>query len=113
MSESLSLRSRVLVTAGLSTVLALAVSGPDLYAGGYFTMADGTNANYIAKWDGSSWLPLGSGMTGFGLIPFVSSLPSQEKVFVEPHLNATLGVPQAIDSIIVRPNGSGQSMGKR
>ncbi len=43
---------------------ALAVSGSDLYAGGYFTNAGGIAAHCIAKWDGSSWLPLGSGMGG-------------------------------------------------
>ena len=36
-----------------------------LYAGGYFTMAGGVSANYIAKWDGAVWSPLGSGMNGF------------------------------------------------
>jgi hypothetical protein len=45
-------------------VLALAASGSDLYAGGYFTTADGSPANYIAKWDGTSWSALGSGMDG-------------------------------------------------
>ena len=45
-------------------VLALAVSGNTLYAGGEFTKAGGTNANYIAQWNGSSWSPLGSGMNG-------------------------------------------------
>lgn len=43
-------------------VLALAVSGSDLYAGGWFTTAGDTDASYVAKWDGSSWSPLGSGM---------------------------------------------------
>jgi hypothetical protein len=33
-----------------------------LYAGGVFTTAGGTNANYIAQWNGSSWSALGSGM---------------------------------------------------
>ena len=33
----------------------------DLYAGGNFTTAGGNSANYIAKWDGSSWSALGSG----------------------------------------------------
>jgi hypothetical protein len=45
-------------------VSALAVSGGELFAGGYFTMAGGSAANYIAKWDGSSWTSLGSGITG-------------------------------------------------
>jgi hypothetical protein len=43
-------------------VAALAVSGSDLYAGGYFTTADATPANYVAKWDGIKWSALGSGM---------------------------------------------------
>ena len=43
---------------------ALAVSGGTLYAGGYFTTAGGSAANYIAQWNGSSWSALGSGMNG-------------------------------------------------
>src|SRR2546426_11611064 len=45
-----------------STVYALTLSGTDLYAGGLFMTADGSPANRIAKWDGSSWSALGSGM---------------------------------------------------
>ena len=36
--------------------------GPALYAGGHFTGAGGQAANRIAKWDGSSWKPLGDGL---------------------------------------------------
>jgi hypothetical protein len=36
--------------------------GPALYAGGWFTSAGGVAANRTAKWDGSSWSALGSGM---------------------------------------------------
>jgi hypothetical protein len=43
-------------------VFALAVSGTNLYAGGYFTTAGGAPANYLAKWDGSAWSALGAGM---------------------------------------------------
>ena len=58
-----------------STVLTLAVSDSDVYAGGFFTTACGSAANYVAKWNGSSWSALGSGMFGtFGLTTFVSSL---------------------------------------
>jgi formylglycine-generating enzyme required for sulfatase activity len=46
-----------------AAVFALAVSGTDLYAGGQFTTAGGVPANNIAKWDGSAWSPLGSGIT--------------------------------------------------
>jgi len=45
-------------------VWSLAVSGTNLYAGGYFTTADGMPANYIAQWNGSSWSALGSGFDG-------------------------------------------------
>ena len=40
--------------------------GPDgsLYAGGKFTTAGGVTANHIARWDGSDWHPLGSGIEG-------------------------------------------------
>jgi hypothetical protein len=39
--------------------------GPALYAGGYFTAADGAITNNIARWDGSQWEPL-SGPSGTG-----------------------------------------------
>ncbi len=45
-------------------VYALAVSGSDVYAGGNFTTAGGSPADYIAKWNGSSWSALGSGLSG-------------------------------------------------
>jgi hypothetical protein len=45
-------------------VSALAVSGTNLYAGGYFTNAGGVTANYVAKWDGNAWSALGSGVRG-------------------------------------------------
>src|SRR5262245_17258224 len=47
-------------------VYALAVfddgSGSALYAGGDFTRAGGLAANNVAKWDGTSWAALGSGL---------------------------------------------------
>jgi len=36
----------------------------DLYAGGQFTNTGGADANYIARWDGNAWHPLGSGVEG-------------------------------------------------
>ena len=46
-------------------------SGPALYAGGDFSTAGGT-AQYIARWDGSSWSPLGAGVLGpvYALVVF-------------------------------------------
>jgi hypothetical protein len=45
-------------------VLALAVSGSTLYAGGEFTNAGSVPANGIAEWNGTSWSALGSGISG-------------------------------------------------
>lgn len=47
-------------------VYTLAVDGSsNLYAGGAFTMAGGVSANHVAKWDGTSWSALGSGVGYF------------------------------------------------
>jgi hypothetical protein len=43
-------------------VNAVAVSGSDVYVGGSFTINDATNVLRIAKWDGSSWSALGTGL---------------------------------------------------
>ena len=43
------------------------MSGTTLYAGGDFTTAGGVAANYIAKWNGSAWSALGSGMDDWRL----------------------------------------------
>ena len=48
-----------------NAVFAAVVDGSgSLYIGGNFTVAGGVVANRIAKWDGSSWSALGSGMNG-------------------------------------------------
>jgi hypothetical protein len=47
--------------------------GEALFAAGQFTTAGGINAKYIARWDGSSWSALGSGMGGTQH-PFVYAL---------------------------------------
>ena len=54
-----------------SSVNALAVSDTYLYAGGQFSKAGGTDANGIAKWDGTSWSALG---TGVGMSGSVNAL---------------------------------------
>src|SRR5688572_22418011 len=43
-------------------VLALAVFNGDLIAGGLFYNAGGVPVSHIARWDGRSWHPLGSGV---------------------------------------------------
>ena len=42
----------------------MAVMGTDLYAGGWFGSAGGVAAARVAKWDGTGWSALGSGMGG-------------------------------------------------
>jgi len=44
------------------SVGALAVYNNELIAGGSFTTAGGQPANYIARWNGSSWAPFGTGL---------------------------------------------------
>lgn len=43
-------------------VAAIAVNGSDVYVGGSFTNAGGILAGNIARWDGSAWFALGSGV---------------------------------------------------
>jgi len=55
-------------------VFALAVNSTtgDVYAGGIFTTAGGVSANYIARWHGSSWSALGSGMNTFSSVDAIA-----------------------------------------
>src|SRR5205823_3570675 len=45
-------------------VRAITISGSDVYVGGSFTTAGAVPANNIARWNGSSWSALGSGVSG-------------------------------------------------
>ena len=51
----------------------------DLVAAGCFTGAGGSSANNIARWDGTSWLPLGSGISD-GVVLAVTTLPNGDVV---------------------------------
>jgi hypothetical protein len=46
-----------------SPALVLASDARNMYAGGSFTQISGIEANRIARWDGSAWFPLGSGLS--------------------------------------------------
>ncbi|HMN97770.1 MAG TPA: hypothetical protein PKC43_14975 [Phycisphaerales bacterium] len=50
--------------------------GPMLCAGGEFTAADGVGVSRIARWNGSVWLPFGSGMNG-AVRSLVASAPGK------------------------------------
>jgi len=91
-------------------VYALAVSGSDLYAGGGFTSAGGTAANNIARWDGSSWSALGSGVRGSdpsGNGPFVLALAASGSNLYAGGQFTTLGVSAA--NYIAKWDGSSWS----
>jgi hypothetical protein len=49
---------------GFATVVKKIALSPQgiVYAGGDFTLSGSTTVNYIARWNGSAWVPLGSGM---------------------------------------------------
>jgi hypothetical protein len=49
-------------------------TGPALYVGGRFTSIDGVAASRIAKWNGTSWSALGTGVTGSGSTPSVNTM---------------------------------------
>ncbi len=63
---------------GPPIVTALAVSGNDLFVGGLFLRAGGANMNGIAKWNGSSWLPLHGSGTHQGVNDGVSALAATD-----------------------------------
>jgi hypothetical protein len=70
-------------------VFALAVfddgsgGGPALYAGGSFTLAGGTAASRIARWNGRTWSPVSSGMSSsvFALETFDDGSGGGPKLF--------------------------------
>ncbi len=47
-----------------NTVVCAAIKGTDIYIGGAFSLAGANNINLIAKWDGTDWSGLGSGVEG-------------------------------------------------
>jgi len=79
--------------------------GPALYAGGEFTTAGGVAANRIAKWNGSTWSPLGSGLNGavWALTVFDDGLGSGPALYAGGQFSTAGGVAA---SQIARWNGS-------
>ncbi|MGQ0553485.1 MAG: hypothetical protein ACT4PU_09735 [Planctomycetota bacterium] len=72
-------------------------NGPALYAAGDFTSSAGVAISRIAKWDGTSWTSLGSGITG-PTVPFVSTMHvwddgNGEALYVGGNFGTAGGVP--------------------
>ncbi len=54
--------SRFFLSGINGTVNAMIVNGPEIYIGGKFTAVGSVPATNIAKWDGTNWSALGSGL---------------------------------------------------
>jgi hypothetical protein len=93
----------------------LAVVSPDLYAGGDFTLAGGTGASQIAKWDGSIWSALGSGLNS---VVYALAAPNRDLLYVGGNFTtaggkfsahaamANIGVVPVFTSIVPNPSGT-------
>jgi hypothetical protein len=83
---------------GYFHVYAIAVSGSDVYAGGYFNgLAGIATADYIAKWNGTAWSALGSNGSGHGALkaPVYALAFSGPNLFVGGGFNNAAGNPLA------------------
>lgn len=80
---------------GCSGAFAIAVSGDDVYVGGCIRAAGVPGTEGLAKWDGTSWSAVGSGLTGvFGDPPSLGAIAiSGTDVYVGGNLSAAGGVP--------------------
>jgi hypothetical protein len=72
-------------------VYALAASGKDMYVGGWFGEVGGVPISSIARWDGSTWHPLGAGVRGSVIAIAVSG----KDVYVAGSFNQAGGVAAA------------------
>jgi hypothetical protein len=99
---------------GGSEVYALTVfddglgGGPALYAGGWFTTAGGVPAKNIAKWNGTSWSALGSGLNFhvFALTVFDDGSGGGPALYAGGWFTTAGGVPA---NRIAKWNGTGWS----
>ena len=57
-----------------SNVLSLAAVGNNVYAAGNFAHAGGNAANKIARWDGTNWYAVGSGVVGNGNVQALAAM---------------------------------------
>jgi hypothetical protein len=90
-------------TAGAYVAALAVMPNGDVVAGGRFTTAGGVAANYIAKWNGSAWAPLGAGMDGAsGVVESLIVMPNGDLIAGGDFTNAGAGPA----SHIARWNGT-------
>ncbi len=75
-------------------VLAIAVSGSDVYVGGAFTQAGSVSARNVAKWNGTSWSALGSGLANGVSVNARAIAVSGSEVYVGGDLSEADGGPE-------------------
>jgi trimeric autotransporter adhesin len=63
---------------GASVKASKVLRNGDVVVGGWFTQVDGVTANFVARWNGSSWSPLGAGVNG--PVYAIEELPNGEVV---------------------------------
>lgn len=81
-------------------------SGAQLHAGGEFTRIGGTDASNIARWNGTSWSPLGAGLDGLADAIAVFDSGAGPELVVGGTFTMADGVPAAN---IARWNGTSWS----
>ncbi len=84
----------------------LTLPNGDLVVGGIFTVAGGVPANWIARWNGTTWSALGTGIGGFGM-----GNPGVNALVMLPGGDFAAGGaffagPGTADDYVVRWNGS-------
>jgi hypothetical protein len=80
--------------------------GPALYAGGMFAFVGTVPAYYVAKWDGSGWSALGSGLNGIAMVLAVHDDGSGPALYVGGTFLQAGGIPAGR---LARWNGSSWS----
>jgi hypothetical protein len=88
-------------------VLAIAVYGADVYVGGGFTNAGGVaTADFVARWNGSTWSGLGSNGAGNGALTGIvyTVIRVGTDVYVGGNFQNTAGIQQA--DYVARFDGS-------
>lgn len=91
------------------SVQALTTIGTNVYVGGRFTQAGLSNINYVARWDGRGWSPLGGGISNLASYnDFVYALaPSGTNLYVGGAFRVVAS--NVISSMIAKWDGSNWS----
>jgi trimeric autotransporter adhesin len=94
-----------------SNVNAIVTSGTNVYAAGRFTLASGVVANRIAKWNGTTWSPLGTGLGG-NVSVSIGSLAMVANYLVAAGSNFTNAGPNTVNVIAAWDGAQWTAMGQ-